>query len=939
MSYNDDHEEALPDKEEPTVSTKLKGYRSFVSAGERSPIEKLSSSIDSSALLSSNTEPVHDQKGQSWRDPSPLLLLVLCGFIAFTGLALPTILQEQGFFLIWPPAGLAVVVFFYFGARAFIPCFLSLVVSCWLVSDTAHFQHPVFSRHTEALVLCLYSAVFLTLQGFWLGRLLSPIRLNPNYGLSQSRKLLWRFFLLYSPLTTLACTSVLFLGLLSLGEELVFSMPPQSAFCIWLAGNFNGVVLVVAIAMTLHVFHHTKIRHYFFHVVPYIVVAAVISAVFISSRHTIITHQRNIDAERTRGLSHEIETAITQNVQVAQILGQFVRANAAFSEEDFHHFITRYYNNDHHLASHLWLKKIEDDELQNVKTKVLDLHPGGIHSAEPAKQYLVVSQKYPQHFEAVQLGWNLLADYEYFTLFENAVEVDGVAVSPDIQLADDERYIAFAYPVYEKDSVKQTITSSEASLSSPALSTLPEDGLAINGAPTYRYLPDNLEGIVVTLLPIESLIAHAQQLSHSVFDIGIVELIGGMERHLYGNPHLLSLYHSRKNHSSQDMLSNVWEGGNVAGSKGEGERGNTTRSLSASSHIIRVLDKTWRVHFFNRQYFDVVQKTTVIASLMMKSVLFMMVCVLYLFFSRFKEAELFEKGQSREASLAKILKSLENERRLKTEFLNSLSHQLRVPLNSVIGFSHRLLKQPEIKRDPHVSEGLDAIHRNGLHLLALVDEILDLSTIESGSMVMQKHQVDMRTLMGELRKYAVEINTRKSLKLNFSTEVKFVWGDRLRLRQMMFSLVGSAIDVTEAGWVTLTVTSEYQNSKGGVLFKVSDSGLGEAAEARRAQFQRFSELANLRAKGKKVNEASLRLVLVHEFAELHGGRAWVNESPDSEFCIWIPTPVVAMTEEDFDDSGAKITTQGKRFSRNGKEPVYQRKFTVQDSGSLRVSQS
>jgi len=188
----------------------------------------------------------------------------------------------------------------------------------------------------------------------------------------------------------------------------------------------------------------------------------------------------------------------------------------------------------------------------------------------------------------------------------------------------------------------------------------------------------------------------------------------------------------------------------------------------------------------------------------------------------------------------------ENTQRLtkaKEEFFSNMSHELRTPLNAISGFSENLYKT---KLDPEQKEQLGIIRSSVDILISLVNDILDYSKIDSGSLVIEKHTFNLRSMIKatfELLKIKAQ-EKNLSFILNVGTELPtYVKGDKIRLNQILINLIGNAIKFTKKGFVTLSIDSVADSAeKLDLRVSVKDTGIGIPADKLEEIFHRFQQV-------------------------------------------------------------------------------------------------
>jgi signal transduction histidine kinase len=229
-----------------------------------------------------------------------------------------------------------------------------------------------------------------------------------------------------------------------------------------------------------------------------------------------------------------------------------------------------------------------------------------------------------------------------------------------------------------------------------------------------------------------------------------------------------------------------------------------------------------------------------------------------------------------ERALRERNEALETAGRLKSEFIANVSYELRTPLNAIIGFAEILTNQyfgELTTRQLDYSRGiLDSSHR----LLSLINDILDLATIEAGYMTLETQEVDIHTLMSSVLSLTRERARKQNLKLEFDcpTDIGTLVADERRLKQALFNLISNALKFTPPGG---TVTLAARRTDDRVALIVADTGVGVPREDQARIFEKFERGSpNARQSG-----PGLGLSLVKSFIELHGGTVEMDSRPGS----------------------------------------------------------
>lgn len=208
------------------------------------------------------------------------------------------------------------------------------------------------------------------------------------------------------------------------------------------------------------------------------------------------------------------------------------------------------------------------------------------------------------------------------------------------------------------------------------------------------------------------------------------------------------------------------------------------------------------------------------------------------------------------------------------DFLANMSHELRSPLNSVIGFSELLLDQMYGSINSKQQEYLKHIHSSGLHLLSIINDILDLATAESGILALELSDFSLRELLNDalLMHRETALKKRVTIHSDFAAQADLrIVADQKKLKQILFTLLGNAVKFTPAGG---TVNVSTLRDDDFIEMTVADTGLGIKVDDIPNLFRAPSQLkVNGDDESEEVGEG---LVLTRQLVELHGGRIWVK---------------------------------------------------------------
>lgn len=237
---------------------------------------------------------------------------------------------------------------------------------------------------------------------------------------------------------------------------------------------------------------------------------------------------------------------------------------------------------------------------------------------------------------------------------------------------------------------------------------------------------------------------------------------------------------------------------------------------------------------------------------------------------------------------------LEKAYRVKSDFLASMSHELRTPLNSIIGFSSVLLGSTSEPLTPDQEKAIEKVLKNGRHLLQLINDILDLSKIESGRMTVsvEKDSIDNVVASSLLTVESLVRAKNLSLKQNIRLGLPMLNTDTLKVKQILVNLLSNATKFTESGEITVTVT--YANDL--LSFAVKDSGIGIERKNFDRIFEEFQQIDS--STTRKYSGTGLGLPISRRLARMIGGDLLVESELGKGSTFTLVIPPVYKGEED-----------------------------------------
>ena len=239
-------------------------------------------------------------------------------------------------------------------------------------------------------------------------------------------------------------------------------------------------------------------------------------------------------------------------------------------------------------------------------------------------------------------------------------------------------------------------------------------------------------------------------------------------------------------------------------------------------------------------------------------------------------------------ALQQATETADSANRAKSRYLTGISHELRSPLNTILGYTQLLEKDKSLLSEHHAK--LNLIHRSGDHLADLIEGILDISRIEAGRVELRRDQVPLKSLVEDLVEMFRMQAENKGLSFNYKTKTHIpdvVFGDEKRLRQILINLLSNAVKYTKSGRVSLSFSYKSQVAE----FTITDTGIGIDSENIDLIFQPFERIRN--PGSPQMPGTGLGLTISKFFVEIMGGeitlQSKLNEGSSFKLSLMLPS--------------------------------------------------
>jgi signal transduction histidine kinase len=260
--------------------------------------------------------------------------------------------------------------------------------------------------------------------------------------------------------------------------------------------------------------------------------------------------------------------------------------------------------------------------------------------------------------------------------------------------------------------------------------------------------------------------------------------------------------------------------------------------------------------------------------------------------------KLVERFYSAEDAYRRDLSGALSYERERSDFLAALSHELRTPLNAILGFADVLLSEVDGPLTEEARENLTVVHQAGDHLRSLINDILDLSALETGKLNLQLKKTDLWSIATDVVRETRLAAQNKGLTIQLEGSPVFAISDQLRVRQVLGNLLSNAVKFTSEGTIVVRVEERRDQA----ALTVADTGPGIATEDQAAVFEEYRQSGDWQSRGAG---AGLGLAITRRLVRMHGGRIELESSlgKGARFTVLLPLegpedPVGAAREPD-----------------------------------------
>ncbi|WCN10808.1 ATP-binding protein [Marinomonas mediterranea] len=699
--------------------------------------------------------------------------------------------------IVWPATGFAVIAVLMFGNRAL----FGLVLGAFLLN--LYVSAINYGSSSVGLSLCIALGVLVQAK--------VAQHFTKNFykrAFSDARYTL-KFIVIAGPISCLISSLVATFSLRFFGF-----IEPQSLFINWFQwwlGEVIGVAFLVPwVAISFSKFSGTRFSN------PRQIASAFVFITVLTVFASYLIYEAEYTKQQTEFNDNAKFSAATLkrraegSISAISSIASYVKGSENVTPDEFETFARetlKYENSMQGLSLNL---VISGDEIEALEARFSPYYDntsfivtrrsasGNLVPVTPSERHVVVSYIYPLQENQRALGYDVYSQADRRYALDKAREIDTAFPTPALDLVQNDLAVLLFFPIFLKNEQ--------------------------NEAFLYAYATAALRVKELTELAITQ-----SQLVSSEFYL--------VDRKADGSPYILI----RQGESYSDASKLL-----------EDEKNGLIQTVYSAD--IPIGGHTWRMIKINRNSFIHPPwnlHTAIAGGFLISGLVAWLIILIYSHTAQI-EHQVLERTRALSKSNESLSQSREKLRlakaeaeeanRAKSDFLANMSHEIRTPLNGVIGSLTLVLQSASIAKEQRGL--LDISRQSALTLLEIINDILDLSKIEAGNLILDRKPVSLTELTKEtgelLRAKALE----KGLVFNIpSTPLPAieVIGDPLRIRQILLNLLGNALKFTHEGEVNLAIRARFENEKYWLSMAVSDTGIGLSEEQKRQLFQRFKQ--------------------------------------------------------------------------------------------------